>query len=237
MFGYKLMLVKKSDLHEQKVFKNVVYDLYDIIDAFKRFILEGFDLNRDTTTLFTEFNDELGVYVDMYFQNKYSLPSNALIMYKEMNSVRGHTTVIIDAIVEYNKILTVQGKYEETCKQFGNEYEFAEESVKLKDEIQQGYQAVTMTIGKACGYIINSLELIHHSVCGDKHRIDSDFDFVEAYKKRLKRIPKDKKLMSEFTVKYALNTRSDKEFLLKEKVRNEQRSGTRTADGGSKETV
>ena len=44
--------------------------------------------------------------------------------------------------------------------------------------------------------------------------------------------------MSEFTVKFALNTRSDKEYLLKERVKNDkQRSRARTADGGSKETV
>lgn len=238
MFGYKLMLVKNADLKELKSFKGVVMDLNDTVEAFGSFMSSGFELDRETATLLTEFNDEMGIYVDMYFDNKFSLPSNSLAMYTNMDKVRSHTLIIIDAINEYNKILSVQSKFQTTCDQFGEEYSKSPEAIMLAGEIQQGFQEVCNTVGKASGIILNSLLLLHHAVAGDKARIDSGYDFIKAYKKRLKRIPKDKELMSEFTVKFALNTRSDKEYLLKERVKNDkQRSRARTADGGSKETV
>lgn len=238
MFGYKLKLVKKSDLKEQKNFKIVVNDLYETINSFGEFLSDpgGFELDRETATLLTEFNDEIGVYVDMYFSNKYSLPSNSLAMYTNMDKVRSHTLVIIDAITEYNKILSVQNKFEATCEEYGDEYRNSGDSIRLMAEIQKGYQEVGNTVSKACGYVLNSLLLLHHSVSGDKIRIDAGFDFDKQYKQRLKRIPRDKELMSEFTVKFALNTRADKEYLLKEKVKNE-RSGARTSNGRSEKTV
>lgn len=240
MFGYKLKLIKDSEEQEQLTFKSVVLNLNDVVDSFGEFLSnpDGFELDKETATLITEFNDEIGAYVDMYFANKYSLPSNSLAMYTNMDKIRSHSLIIIDAINEYNKILSVQGKFEASCEQFGEEYASSVDAMRLMSEIQQGYQEVGNTISKCCAHILNSLLLIHHSVTGDKLRIEAGFDFVKAYKKRLKRIPKDKNLMSEFTVKFALNTRSDKEYLLKERVKNDkQRSRARAADGGSEETV
>lgn len=238
MFGYKLMLVKNADLKELKHFKNVVIDLNDTVESFGEFISAGFELDRETATLLTEFNDEIGVYVDMYFNNKFSLPSNSLAMYTNMDKVRSHTLIIIDAINEYNKILSVQSKFQATCEELGEAYSETPDSMMLRSEIQRGFQGVCETIGKASGVILNSLLLLHHAVSGDKLRVDSGYDFIKAYKKRMKRIPKDKNLMSEFTVKFALNTRSDKEYLLKERVKDgKQRSRARAADGGSEKAV
>lgn len=154
-----------------------------------------------------------------------------------MDRIRSNTLTIIDTITEYNKLLSVKKKYDHTCEELGEAYSSCPESRAIESELYEGFQQVTMTIGHACATLINALFMLHQSVNGDKLRIEAGYDFRKEYKKRLKRIPKDDKLMSEFTVKYMLNTRADKEYLLKEKVRNEQRSRTRTADGGSKETV
>lgn len=231
------MLVKKSELEEERVFRNAVLQLIGEIDRFGDFLSKGFDLNADTTAFLTEVNSTIGVYVDMYFSCKYSSPSNSLSMYTNMDRIRSNTLTIIDTITEYNKLLSVKKKYDHTCEELGEAYSSCPESRAIESELYEGFQQVTMTIGHACATLINALFMLHQSVNGDKLRIEAGYDFRKEYKKRLKRIPKDDKLMSEFTVKYMLNTRADKEYLLKEKVRNEQRSRTRTADGGSKETV
>lgn len=239
LFGYKLKLVKKADIQELKVFKIAVNSLYKKIDDFGAFLSQptGFDLNRETSTILTEFNDSIGIYVDMYFSNKYSLPSNSLALYKNMDVVRRNTLIIIDAIVEYHKLESVKAKYMESCDEFGDDYMNSQQAMAVLAGIQEGYNGVTTTIGKAVAVSMNALLLMHHSVSGDKIRIDSGVDFEKEYKKRLKRIPKDKDLMSEFTVKFMLNTRSDNEYLLKEKVKNEQRSRARTSDGRSEKAV
>ena len=62
LFGYKLKLVKKADIQELKVFKIAVNSLYKKIDDFGAFLSQptGFDLNRETSTILTEFNDSIG---------------------------------------------------------------------------------------------------------------------------------------------------------------------------------
>ena len=237
MFGYKLMLVKKSDLQEEKVFRNSVLHLIGEIDRFGDFISNGFDLNADTTAFLTEVNSTIGVYVDMYFSCKYSSPSNSLSMYTNMDRVRSNTLTIIDTITEYNKLLSVKKKYDATCEELGEAYSDCIESRAIQSELYEGFQQVTTTIGHACATLLNALFMLHQSVNGDKLRIEAGYDFKKAYKKRMKRIPTDSKLMSEFTVKYLLNTRADKEYLLKEKVRNERRSGTRTSNGRNEKAV
>jgi hypothetical protein len=237
MFGYKLMLVKKSELQEDKVFRNSVFQLIGEIDRFGDFISNGFDLNADTTAFLTEINSTIGVYVDMYFSCKYSSPSNSLSMYTNMDRVRKDTLTIIDTITEYNKLLSVKKKYDATCEQLGDAYSECQESLAIQSELYRGFQEVTQAVGHACASILNALFMLHQSVNGDKLRIEAGYDFKKEYKKRLKRIPKDDNLMSEFTVKYTLNTRADKEYLLKEKVRNERRSRTRTSDGGNEKAV
>ena len=79
--------------------------------------------------------------------------------------------------------------------------------------------------------------MINTSIRGDLNRIEIGFDFIREYKKRKKNKEHNPKLDSKFKVEYTLNTRADKEFLLKERVSNEQRSRTRTSDGGSEKTV
>lgn len=237
MFGYKLMLVKKSELQEEKVFRNAVLRLVGEIDRFGDFISNGFDLNGDTTTFLTEVNNTIGVYVDMYFSCKYSLPSNSLSMYTNMDRIRKNTLTIIDTITEYNKLLSVKDKYDETCEKLGDEYTGCQESLAIQSELFKGFQEVTQAVGHACANILNALFMLHQSVNGDKLRIEAGYDFRKEYKKRLKRIPNDSKLMSGFTVNFLLNTRADKEYLLKEKVRNERRSRARTSDGRNEKAV
>ena len=79
MFGYKLKLVKKSDIEEEEFFKCTVKSLNNEIEKFTHLLTrpEGFDTSIETASQFTDLNDTIGIYVDMYFGSKYSLPSNS----------------------------------------------------------------------------------------------------------------------------------------------------------------
>lgn len=239
MFGYKLQLVKKSDLVDVDIFKSSVHKIKEIADDFGEMISNGLNLTQDDCRRLTNFNDDLGLYVDIYFNNKFSLPSNSLSMYKALDEIRKNSKYIIDAICEYNKLQSVEEKFRD---RFGDnpseaDPEYYSEINHVASELQRGYQEVNNCLGFSSINILNYLVMITQPIRGDINRIDIGIDFIKDYKRRKKEEKKNKNLDSKFKVEYTLNTRSDKEFLLKERVSNEQRSRTRTSDGGSKETV
>lgn len=237
MFGYKLKLVKKDDLVDVEVLKSAINHINDTTDEFGEFMTSEIDLDMETIRKITEFNDDLGLYVDIYFNNKFSLPSNSLSMYQIMDTIRRNSMVIIDAINEYNKLQSVENKYNERFSDSDDDSTYSER-LAISAELQRGYQQVNNTIGLAAANIISGLLLISNNVRGDKHRIDIGLDIIRDYKRR-KRLNSDKeKIDSKFTVQYTLHSRSDKEFLLKENVKNgKKRSRARAADGGSEKAV
>lgn len=235
MFGYKLKLVKKDDVSDVIIFKSAVNHIRDLITDFQEFIFSGLDLDRETVQKLTGFNDDLGIYIDIYFNNKYSLPSNSLAMYQNMDNIRKCSLVIIDAITEYNKLQSMENKFRDRFGEDDDPYTYSDR-MAIASEIQKGYSQVNETLGKASISIINSLLLLSTSIRGDSTRIEMGIDFIKDYKRRQKMKIKNETLDSEFQIKYVLNTRSDKEYLLKEKVKNE-RSRTRTSDGRSEKTV
>lgn len=235
MFGYKLKLVKKDEASDVIIFKSAVNHIRDLITDFQEFIFSGLDLDRETVQKLTGFNDDLGIYVDIYFNNKYSLPSNSLAMYQNMDNIRKCSLVIIDAITEYNKLQSMENKFRDRFGEDDDPYTYSDR-IAIASEIQKGYSQVNETLGKASISIINSLLLLSTSIRGDSTRIEMGIDFIKDYKRRQKMKIKNETLDSEFQIKYVLNARSDKEYLLKEKVKNE-RSRTRTSDGRSEKTV
>lgn len=237
MFGYKLQWVKKSDVVDIEILKSSVAKIKETADEFSKFIQAGLNLTREDVQSLTEFNDDLGLYVDIYFNNKFSSPSNSLSMYNNLDVIRKNSTHIIDAITEYNKLQSVENRFRDRFEGGDVDPAYYSEMNAVASEIQRGYQEVTNVLGYGSIAIINALIMINTSIRGDLHRIEIGFDFIREYKKRKKNKEHNPQLDSKFKVEYTLNTRSDKEYLLKEKVRNEQRSRTRTADGGSKETV
>lgn len=239
MFGYKLKLVKKDDLVDLEVLKTSIKSIEDITSEFGDFMTSEIDLDMETIRKITEFNDDLGVYVDIYFNNKFSLPSNSLSMYQVLSTIRRNSMVIIDAINEYNKLQSVENKYNERFKN-DDEYDGSTygEHLAIASELQRGYQQVNNTMGLAAANIISGLLLISNNVRGDQNRINSGLDIIRDYKRRKKLKINKERMDSKFSVQYVLHSRSDKEFVLKENVKNgKKRSGTRTADGRSEETV
>lgn len=235
MFGYKLKLVKKDEVSDVIIFKSAVNHIRDLITDFQEFIFSGLDLDRETVQKLTGFNDDLGIYIDIYFNNKYSLPSNSLVMYQHMDNIRKCSLVIIDAITEYNKLQSMEKQFRDRFGEDEDPYTYSDR-MAIASEIQRGYRQVNETLGKASISIINSLLMLSTSIRGDATRIEMGIDFVKDYKRRQKMKIKNETLDSEFQIKYVLNARSDKEYLLKEKVKNE-RSRTRTSDGRSEKTV
>jgi len=239
MFGYKLKLVKKDDLVDLEVLKTSIKSIENITSEFGDFMTSEIDLDMETIRKITEFNDDLGVYVDIYFNNKFSLPSNSLSMYQVLHTIRRNSMVIIDAINEYNKLQSVENKYNERFKNDDDQDESTYgEHLAIASELQRGYQQVNNTMGLAAANIISGLLLISNNVRGDQNRIDSGLDIIRDYKRRKKLKINKEQMDSKFSVQYVLHSRSDKEFVLKENVKNgKKRSRTRTADGGSEKTV
>ena len=89
------------------------------------------------------------------------------------------------------------------------------------------------------------IEAIRHIKCviiPDKKRLELGYDVMRAYKKRMKKENKKIKslsednFMNEFSVRFKVLSNSDREFIEKERVKNE-RNRTRNADGGLSKKV
>jgi hypothetical protein len=235
MFGYKLKLVKNSDLLEVDMMKKALSGIDNIIEEFGDFIAAGMDLNQATIKKITEMNDDLGVYVDIYFNNKFSLPSNALMMYSNMDTIRSNSLIIIDTITEYYKLQSVKEKYEHEVENGILSYS---EQNAISSEMSKGFNKINNNLGMASANIINGLLLLSAAIRGDKTRVTMGVDIIKDYKHRQKMRKQNEKLDGSFTIEYKLTSRSDKEYLLKERVKNDkQRSRARTSNGGSEKTV
>ena len=71
--------------------------------------------------------------------------------------------------------------------------------------------------------LLSILQYIDGSVSCDLAKINMGVNPITEYRKRLKRLPKNEDMMSEFHIQFKALTKSDREFLEKERIKNERK--------------
>ena len=224
-FGYRIKIVKKKDLRELELFEKSVFAINQQANDMINFLHSDFVLDENTCHQFTMDIDGLHKFVDVYVNNKFSLPHSGISLYQLINDIRKNLSTAFDVGYQLAKV---------------NEY-----GIKARNEIESGtvtfdpdeFQSDyndAMRIGnetlvKSLKVIEMSLHRVNLVIEGDLIKLKLGVDIIDDYKKRQKRLPKDKDLMTEFMVKFKVIQQDDLKYLKKNKKEHSKNgeSGTR----------
>lgn len=214
-FGYKLKLIKNADLKEYEVFEKSVFAIHKQSDDFGQWLFNGFPLNEDTVQQLTLDIEGLHSFIDIYFNNKYSSPSSTMLMFKKIDLIRKSASQLIDIISEVAQIDKLK---EEALSNPPDDFD--------PDLFDQRYESAMNTAKvyaeKTTHTILGALKSIHLVIESDLIKLILGVDIMEEYKKRCKRLPKNKDLSTDFFVHFRAVSKDDRRFLEKEKKKNER---------------
>lgn len=210
-FGYKLQLVKESDLKEYDLFEKSVYAIHQQTNDFVQWLSNGFTLDENTVHQLAVDIEGLHTFIDVYFENKYSSPSSTMMMFNKIDVIRKTAGRMIDVIMEVRKIETIRSKANEEVTE---SEDFQITYKRAIDSAMRQMRSLTNTM-------IDSLKGIHVVIESDLIRLILGVDIMKEHKKRCKRLPKDKELMTDFFVHFKAITKEDRKFLEKENGKNE----------------
>lgn len=208
MFGYKLQLVRKSDIRDLEIFKRSVQSIYNQCDQFIEMI-QSFELNNSAVYNITHNIERLSAVVDVYFNNKFSSPANSMQMFNALDIIRTHCSHVIEVIQCSMKINTSVNNLSKDV-----------DPVEVQEAYDEHREQLICILDKEIENIIAGLKYIKNVIEYDLTKIMLGVDFITEYKKRLKRIPRDNELLSQISVRYKILTPGDRNFIEKEKCRN-----------------
>lgn len=209
-FGYKLKLIKKSDMNEYSIFEKSVTYIHKQVDAMGNWIYGNVELTNDTVQQLSAYITDIRTYSDIYSKNKYSSPSSSLLMFANIDNLSKAASKMIDTIYDFTKVNNVKSRvdkgdypYEDfDITEFNNDYD---EIVNVVDNI----------ITKLKRNIITYLKGIIIAINPDLIKIALGVDIISEYKKQHRRYLKDKSLSTEFVIRYKAVTSDDQNFLKK----------------------
>lgn len=212
-FGYKIKLIKNADLKEYELFEKAVFAIHRQTDDFGQWLFDGFSLNENTVHQLALDIEGLHTFIDAYFNNKYSSPSSTMMMFQKIDVIRKTAGQLIDIVTEVSKMDKVKEQAESAAE---GENEYFD-----KDEFKKTYdKAMNMAIAQARRLtmrLLGALKSIHLVIESDLIKLILGVDIMEEYKKRCKRLPKNKDLSTEFHVHFKAVSKDDRRFLEKEK--------------------
>lgn len=210
-FGYKLRLIKNSDLKEYELFQKAVFSIHKQSDDFGRWLFEGFPLNENTLQQLSLDIEGLHTFIDIYFNNKYSSPSSTIMMFKKIDVIRKTAAQLIDITEEVVKIDHLKEQINDNKKP----EEFDEDLFNLRYEMV--ISAAIKQAERLTKNMLGALRSIHLVIESDLIKLILGVDIMEEYKKRCKRLPKNKDLSTDFHVHFKAVSKDDRRFLEKEK--------------------
>lgn len=217
-FGYKLRLVKKSDLKEYRLFEKAVFTIQKQSNDLGQWLYDGFPLNEDTLHQLTVDVEGLHTYIDIYFNNKYSLPSSSMLMFQKIDVLRKSAGNMVDVVAEVDKIERIKSQIDSGVVPPNLEFDPDE----FIDTYQKAMEAATAHVKKLTAMMLKALNGIMLVIESDLLKLIMGVDIMKEYKKRCKRLPKDKDLSTEFFVHFKAVTKDDRRFLEKERNKNER---------------
>ena len=219
MFGYTLKLVKKKDLEQKEMYEKVVIALNQEINDFKRWLKTPFKPDETVIEQATADIEGLHAFIDIYYKNKYSTPSNCMMLFANMDELRKIASKFIDLISDYAELSSLIPDIKKR-ERLGIDMDlFNEEYDKAKKILDKRAQLIV-------GRMISCLNMMSYIIENDVIQVMMGVDVMELYKDRLKRLPKNEKLLNDFGISFKVTSKSDKHYLDKEEYKNEQRSRT-----------
>jgi hypothetical protein len=209
-FGYKLKLIKKSDMNEYSIFEKSVTYIHKQVDAMGNWICGNVELTNDTVQQLSAYITDIRTYSDIYSKNKYSSPSSSLLMFANIDNLSKAASKMIDTIYDFAKVNNMKSRVDKgdypsedfDITEFNNDY----------DEI---VDVVGNIITKLKRNIITYLKGIIIAINPDLIKIALGVDIIGEYKKQHRRYLKDKSLATEFVIRYKAVTSDDQNFLKK----------------------
>lgn len=233
MFGYRLKFVKKKDLEELEIFEKSVRFINSQVHDMINYILHLDHMDPPTQQQLLLDVSGLNAFVDIYYHNKFSSPSNTFQMFKMIDDMKMRLNDISDITLECSKI---SESVKLACEAEAN-HDPSFDREEFETLYKQTVNTANQQIRRLLRRIIADLKNIDIVIEADLFRLIIGVDIIKDYKDRQKRFINDKELMTDFGVRYKVITNDDRRFLEKEKYKNEQSSRTRTSDGGTEETV
>lgn len=234
MFGYRLILVKKEDLKEYEVFKNLVPKMKNFIDDFSKLIQKGIEIGPDMAYVLTSESNILSTMIDIYFNNKYSNPSSSMMLYRHLSSFQTNVKRMLDLFIKFEQLhVGSLKKREELVNQGLDDDGIQEYDEHVQMIIDEGINRVSDTATK----MLENLRHIKCCILSDYTRLNMGVDIMKEYNRRIKKESlSEKDFMNEFTVRFKVLSNSDRQFIEKEKLKNE-RSRNGTTNGGLSEKI
>jgi hypothetical protein len=143
------------------------------------------------------------------FNNKFSSPANSMQMFNALDTIRTYCSHVIE-------VIQCSMKINESANNLSEDVD----PVEAQEAYDEHRRQITYILDKEINKIIIGLKYIKSVIEYDLTKIMLGVDFITEYKKRLKRIPRDKDLLSQINIHYKILTPGDRKFIEKEKCRN-----------------
>lgn len=222
-FGYRIKIVKNKDLQELELFEKSVRAINQQTNDMINFLHSNFVLDENACHQFTVDIDGLHKFVDIYVNNKFSLPHTGLNLYHLIDEMRKQFSTIFEVGSQLAKVAEYGIRAKQEIESGNPMFDPDEFQVEYDDAMRVGNE----TLAKSFKVIEMSLHRINLVIEGDLIKIKLGVDIIDDYKKRQKRLPKNKDLMTEFIVRFKVVQQDDLKYLKKKEHSKNGKSGTR----------
>lgn len=217
MFGYKLKLVKNDDLQQYEVFQKTVFAIQDQTENIIRWF-DSFDITDDSIKEIGHNIESINKLMDIYFENKYSSPTTSMNFFKTMDEIKKCSNRLIDVMMTFDKLGTIRTEADRRIKNGTNKFDID----SFESDMNKAVELFNEQLSTCIVHMIKLLRYVKSLISGDLTKLVIGVDIIQEHKSRLKRLPKNNELLSEFTIRYKAITEDDNQFLQKEKVKNER---------------
>jgi hypothetical protein len=215
--------VKNKDLQELELFEKSVRAINQQTNDMINFLHSNFVLDENTCHQFTVDIEGLHKFIDIYVNNKFSLPHTGLNLYHLIDEMRKQFSAIFEVGSQLAKVAEYGVRAKQEIDSGNPTFDPDEFQVEYNDAMRVGNE----TLAKSFKIIEMSLHRINLVIEGDLIKIKLGVDIIDDYKKRQKRLPKNKDLMTEFIVRFKVVQQDDLKYLKKEEHSKNGKSGTR----------
>lgn len=211
-FKHKLKLVLKDDIYQRDVYEKSVKSIHQFCVDYDEWLHSSLDFIPLTIGKFVTMVEVLTTLVDVYVDNKFS-PASAGLLHPRLDEMRKHVSNIIDI---FQMVIEVNNRVNKHADSMTEQNEIDELQELYNEHCRKANRQLDIEID----VLLSILQYIDGIVMCDLTKINMGVNPITEYRKRLKRLPKTKDMISELHVQFKVLTKSDREFLEKEKIKN-----------------
>jgi len=225
MFGLKLIKRDEEDAKEVRVFKKAVHNLHDHCTDLIKWIIDGFNVDPDSILHLISDMEVMGTLIDIYFNNKFSSPTNSMRLFQTHDECRKYVNEIVEII---NGIITAN-------ELVRTAYEHREDGSididQINDEYEKLIDSAKDDLNRSVNLLIAEIKLIIAVIRPDLVRIDTGENLIETYYRNKALKDNSDKMHTMFKVEYKVQPDEYRRYLNKEKTKEEKKNDQRRKNG------